>query len=106
MRILVLAAKEWRLLLRNPHALATLFAMPALFVLVMSFTLKNTLVAHVEMPLTGIVVEDTGKAAAQWAREWLARPGVRSLSSRAALRSALEARTVEAGVIVRSPFLG
>jgi ABC-2 type transport system permease protein len=105
-RILALAAKEWRLLLRNPHALATLFAMPALFVLVMSFTLKNTLVAHVELPVTGVVVEDTGKAAAQWAREWLARPGVRALASRAELRTALEARTVEAGVIVRSPWLG
>jgi len=47
-----LAAKEWTLLLRNPHGLGVLFLMPAIFVLVMSFTLKNTLVAKVELPAT------------------------------------------------------
>ena len=60
MRILVLAAKEWRLLLRNPHALATLFVMPALFVLVMSFTLKNTLVA--QRKVVRAAGRDTGDA--------------------------------------------
>jgi len=47
-QLLRLAAKEWRLLLRNPHGLAVLFVMPALFLLVMSFTLKNTRVETVE----------------------------------------------------------
>ena len=42
-----IAVKEWRLLLRNPHGLGVLFLMPAIFVLVMSFTLKNTLIAKV-----------------------------------------------------------
>ena len=42
---LAIARKEWRLLLRNPHGLGVLFLMPAIFVLVMSFTLKNTLTA-------------------------------------------------------------
>ena len=37
-RVLRLAVKEARLLLRNPHGLAVLFVMPAIFVLIMSFT--------------------------------------------------------------------
>ena len=49
-----IAKKEWRLLLRNPHGLAVLFLMPAAFILVMSFALKNTLTsANVELPKTG-----------------------------------------------------
>jgi hypothetical protein len=32
----------------QPHGLAALFLMPAIFVLVMSFTLKNTLTAKVD----------------------------------------------------------
>lgn len=57
---IAVAVKEWRLLLRNPHGLGVLFVMPAIFVLVMSFTLKNTLTAKIELPLTGWVQEDTG----------------------------------------------
>ena len=106
MRILVLAAKEWRLLLRNPHALATLFAMPALFVLVMSFTLKNTLIARIDLPKAGWVVEDTSPAAARWTSDWLAQHGGERFASREALQAALKARRVEAGVIVRAGWLG
>lgn len=101
-----LAAKEWRLLWRNPHGLAVLFLMPAIFVLVMSFTLKNTLVARIEMPSTGWVLEDGSPAAAQWAREWQARHGGQNLASRAELQAALTSRRVEAGIVVRSPWLG
>ena len=39
--------------------------MPAIFVLVMSFTLKNTLIARIELPRAGWVVEDSGPAAAE-----------------------------------------
>ena len=75
------------LLLRNPHGLAVLFLMPALFVLVMSFTLKNTLTAGVELPTTGWVLEDSGgPAAAQWAGEWLAAQ--RRANARLARRAA------------------
>jgi ABC-2 type transport system permease protein len=105
LQIVRLAAKEWRLLLRNPHGLAVLFLMPALFLLVMSFTLKNTLVESVDMPTTGWVLEDTGPAATQWTREWLARHGGKVFASRSELQAALKARQVEAGVIVRAPWL-
>ncbi|MGK2952750.1 MAG: ABC transporter permease, partial [Thiobacillus sp.] len=101
-----LAAKEWRLLLRNPHGLAVLFLMPAIFVLVMSFTLKNTLVARVEMPTTGWVLEDGISAAAQWAGEWLERHDGQRFASRDELQAALKSRRVEAGVVVRAPWLG
>jgi len=104
--VIHLAAKEWRLLLRNPHGLAAVFLMPAVFVLVMSFTLKNTLVARIDMPVTGWVVEDTGPAAMQWTREWLERQRSERFASRAALQAALRGRQIEAGIVVRAGWLG
>ena len=104
-QIFRLAVKEWRLLLRNPHGLAVLFFMPAVFVLVMSFTLKNTLLARVDIPVIGWVMEDTGSAATQWSEEWLERNTGYRFETRAALLLALKARQVEAGVIVRAPWL-
>lgn len=102
---LAIAGKEWRLLSRNLHGLAALFLMPAIFVLVMSFTLKNTLTAQVDLPLTGWVQEDDSPFAAQWSRQWLERhPGPR-FADRRALQDALKARQVEAGVVVRAPLL-
>jgi ABC-2 type transport system permease protein len=105
-QLLRLAAKEWRLLLRNPHGLAVLFVMPALFLLVMSFTLKNTLVETVELPTTGWVLEDSSAPARQWHQEWIQSRGGQTFQSRHELRSALKARRIEAGVIVQAPWLG
>ena len=104
-QIFRLAVKEWRLLLRNPHGLAVLFFMPAIFVLVMSFTLKNTLIARVDIPVIGWVLEDTGPAATQWTSEWLERYAGRRFETREALLQALKSRQVEAGVIIRAPWL-
>jgi ABC-2 type transport system permease protein len=101
-----LAAKEWRLLARNPHGLGVLFLMPAIFVLVMSFTLKNTLIAKIDLPVTGWVQEDTGPVATQWSAGWIERHGGKRFASRDELRAALKARQVQAGVVVRSPLLG
>ena len=102
---LAIAGKEWRLLLRNWHGLAALFLMPAIFVLVMSFTLKNTLTAQVDLPATGWVQEDSSPFATQWSREWLARhPGPRFADTQA-LKEALKARDVEAGVAVHAGLL-
>jgi ABC-2 type transport system permease protein len=101
-----IAKKEWRLLLRNPHGLAVLFLMPAAFILVMSFALKNTLTsANVEFPATGWVVEDSGPVANQWAKEWVARNGGARFGSRAQLLEALRSRQVQAGVIVQAQWL-
>jgi ABC-2 type transport system permease protein len=105
-QLLRLAAKEWRLLLRNPHGLAVLFVMPALFLLVMSFTLKNTLVETVDLPTTGWVLEDASAPARQWHQEWMqGGRGGETFASRKDLQSALKARQVEAGVIVKAPWL-
>src|SRR6478735_1187793 len=101
-----LAAKEWKLLLRNPHGLAVLFLMPSAFVLVMSFTLKNTLVAKVDLPVTGWVLEDQGAATTQWVRDWIERNGGLRFASRDALKAALKRRQVEAGVVVAAPAAG
>ena len=47
------AGNEWRLLWRNPQALGSLFLMPAMFLLVMSFVLKNSLTANnITLPQT------------------------------------------------------
>jgi ABC-2 type transport system permease protein len=100
-----LAAKEWLLLLRNPHGLAVLFLMPAVFVLIMSFTLKNTLVARVDLPMTGWVLQDKTPVAAQWTREWLGRHGGERFATQGDLQAALKARRVQAGVVVHSPLM-
>jgi ABC-2 type transport system permease protein len=100
-----IARKEWRLLLRNPHGLAVLFLMPAAFILVMSFALKNTLIANVEFPDTGWVIEASSPIATQWAKEWTLRNGGERLASRKQLLEALRARQVQAGVIVQPEWL-
>lgn len=101
-----IAKKEWRLLLRNPHGLAVLFLMPAIFILVMSFALKNTLTsANIEFPSTGWVVESASPIAAQWFQDWSQRNGGARLDSRAKLREALRSRQVQAGVIVGASWL-
>lgn len=100
-----LVAKDWRLLSRDLHGLAVLFLMPAAFVLVMSFALKNTLVAAVEMPKTGWLLDDGGPAASQFARDWMARHGAERVASRAELLAALRERRLDAGVVVRASWL-
>ena len=106
LQILRISIKEWMLLLRNPHGLIVLFLMPAVFVLVMSFTLKNTLVTRVEMPVTGWVLETDTTPSKQWALEWHDRYGGIVFASRAALQVALKERKVDAGVIVLKNWLG
>jgi ABC-type multidrug transport system, permease component len=102
----VIARKEWRLLSRNPHGLAALFLMPAIFLLVMSFALKNTLTsADIALPRTGWVVEDSSPLAMRWANDWIERNGGQRFGSRAQLQDALRARRVEAGVIVRDGWV-
>ena len=105
LQIIRIACKEWKLLIRNPHGLAVLFLMPAAFVLVMSFTLKNTLISQIDLPKTGWVLEEDSPPALQWAREWHNRYGSERFASRAALETALKQRSIEAGVIVLKPWL-
>ena len=103
---IVIAAKEWLLLLRNPHGLAVLFFMPAAFILVMSFALKNTLSsAQVPLPLTGWVLEDKGTVATQWSADWIAHHGGTRFADRAQLQQAMRERRVQAGVIVMPQWL-
>lgn len=101
-----LAGKEWRLLARNPQGLVALFLMPALFVLVMSFVLKNSLVAPAELPATGWVVEAPEAAAEHWVASWIATHGGQRLADRAAAVTALRERRVDAVVVLRGPFPG
>lgn len=101
-----LALKEWLLLLRHPHGLVVLFLMPAIFVLVMSFTLKNTLIQKVELPRTGWVIEETHPGAAQWTSEWISSHGHTRFGSRAEMREALRSRRIDAGVVAPVGLFG
>lgn len=105
-QLMHLAAKEWRLLARNPYGLAVLFLMPAIFVLVMSFTLKNTLRVSVDLPHTGWLVEDGHPAARTWSGEWLDRHGGQRYGDREALQAALRHREIDAAVVVGTHWLG
>jgi ABC-2 type transport system permease protein len=104
-QIFRITIKEWRLLLRNPHGLAVLFLMPAIFVLIMSATMKNTLTTPINMPFTGWVIEDSSQAAKTWMVDWQQRYGGRLYESRQALQNALKERKVEAGVVVLKGWL-
>ncbi|NLZ11255.1 ABC transporter permease [Neopusillimonas aromaticivorans] len=103
---LVIAKKEWTLLLRNPHGLAVLFLMPAIFVLVMSFTLKNTLTTQIDMPKTGWLLENDSPQAKRWMQEWFDKYGGSSYTSRDTLRHAIASGDVQSGVLVLTTWLG
>ena len=104
---LLIAAKEWRLLWRNPQALASLFLMPAAFLLVMSFALKNSLTADdIALPHSAWVIEDPSPLATTWSGDWIEHKGGQRLGTRAQLQQALRAGSVEAGVIVREGWVG
>lgn len=102
---LFISSKEWRLLSRNPHGLAALFLMPAIFLLVMSFALKNTLTSEdIALPRTGWLIEDTTPLATRWLNDWIERNGGDRFGSRPLLLDALRTRRVQAGVIVRDAW--
>src|SRR5690606_11802145 len=101
-----LAAKEWRLLARNPHGLAGRFLMPAIFVLIMSLTMKNALVDRPPLPSTAWVLEDASAPAGQRGGPGQAQHPSRTYDSVAALEQAVAARQVEAGVRVMPGWLG
>jgi ABC-2 type transport system permease protein len=104
---LLIAGKEWRLLWRNPQALGSLFLMPAAFLLVMSFALKNSLTAdNIALPVTAWVIEDACPLATTWSDDWIEHKGGRLLGTRAQLLEALRSRQVDAGVIVREGWVG
>jgi ABC-2 type transport system permease protein len=103
---IVIFGKEWRLLLRNPHGLAVLFLMPGIFLLVMSFALKNTLTSEdIALPQTGWVIEEQSPLAANWSNDWIERKGGVRFASRKSLLDALRARQVQAGVIVQDHWV-
>jgi len=103
---IVIFGKEWRLLLRNPHGLAVLFLMPGIFLLVMSFALKNTLTSEdIALPRTGWVIEEKSPLAANWSNDWIERKGGERFASRKTLLDALRTRQVQAGVIVQEAWV-
>lgn len=57
--------KEWRLLLRDWHALLVLFLMPALFIVIMSLALAERIGGEAHFQLKGYVQGETNSAEAQ-----------------------------------------
>ena len=105
-QLLTISAKEWRLLSRNPHGLAAVFLMPAIFLLVMSFALKNTLLSDdIAPPTTGWLIEDPSPLAMRWSNDWIELNGGQRFDSRTQLLEALRARRVQAGVIVLNDWV-
>ncbi len=62
-RVAALWRKEALALLRDPHALAALFAMPAVFILIMSFALRDAFDPAALKPRSVLVQQDDSPAA-------------------------------------------
>ena len=73
--MLALLRKEMLALLRDPHALAALFVMPALFIVIMSLALKNTYAPPMDKFEYGIAVREPSLAATQFVEHWQASHG-------------------------------
>ncbi|HET7650636.1 MAG TPA: ABC transporter permease [Gammaproteobacteria bacterium] len=62
MPVFALIGKEWKLLLRDWHALLLLFAMPAVFILVMSLALQDQFAAHQRVNIHYYLVDEDQSA--------------------------------------------
>ena len=73
-----LCLKEWLLLSRDRHGLLVLFAVPALFILIMSLALRDAFapVARIALPVV-VVDDDGGRLAQQFVRTLGAQQGVK-----------------------------
>ncbi len=68
--MLALLRKEMLALIRDPHALAALFIMPALFIVIMSLALKNMYAPPMDRLAYGIDVREPSIAASQFVEHW------------------------------------
>lgn len=68
--MLALLRKEMLALSRDPHALAALFIMPAIFIVVMSLALKNVYAPPMDRFDYGIDVREPSVAATQFVAHW------------------------------------
>lgn len=75
-RFLALCRKEWRLLLRDPHGLAILFLVPAVFILIMSLALRDAFSANAGIELQiAFDNQDGGALSAAFGDSLLAQSG-------------------------------
>ncbi|HEV2111514.1 MAG TPA: hypothetical protein VGT99_09185, partial [Gammaproteobacteria bacterium] len=91
MRLFALIRKEWLLLLRDWHALFLLFAMPAVFILVMSLVLQNAYAVHQGASVRYYLADADASAASTALVERLAASGEFTRLASTAPTSALEA---------------
>jgi len=68
--MLALLRKEMLALSRDPHALAALFIMPAIFIVVMSLALKNVYAPPMDTLAYGIDVREPSVAATRFVEHW------------------------------------
>ncbi|MHB8424412.1 MAG: ABC transporter permease [Gammaproteobacteria bacterium] len=79
-----LVKKEWIMLLRDWHALLLLFAMPAVFILVMSLALQNSFASRQAVHISYYLInEDPGPDSAALTQRLLAVPGFSALPAHA-----------------------
>lgn len=72
-RLLISLRKEWLLLIRDWHALLVLFAMPSIFVLVMSLALQDNFAGHQGLRLEGYIQRDDDSDLAQMFQQQIAQ---------------------------------
>jgi len=71
-QLLATAAKETRLILRDPHALAVLFIVPVVFVAILSLALRDVFSEHAGVSFDILVVDRDGQFVGKQLRETLA----------------------------------
>lgn len=90
--------KDWRLLIRDWHAVLVLFAMPSAFVLIMSMALQNNFAGHQGLQLQGHVSQQDHSALAQSYLRELQQHDALSLSVQ---ESSVDARGEDKDFVVR-----
>jgi len=86
MRLIALIVKEWKLLLRDWHALLLLFAMPAAFILVMSLAMQNDFAEHASVSVHYYLVDQDSSAVSKALLQQLAAiPHFKRVPSKASL---------------------
>lgn len=105
MTVFALVGKEWKLLLRDWHALLLLFVMPAVFILVMSLALQNSYAAHQRVNIHYYLLnEDSGPADAALVKEIEALPQFSMLAVQVSEAELIDrVRRNQAQFIVRIP---
>jgi ABC-2 type transport system permease protein len=106
-KLAILALKELRALLRDWHGLLVLFAMPAVFILIMSLALRDTFrPPTLELGAPLILDQDSSEASAQLLEPWRTANGTElpQVATRAELEQQLRSKGRLWAIVVAEDF--